>query len=519
MKKGKANNSLPFTSLAKHKTTYILIAIFIIAFLSRLWGIAGVGRTVDEEPGAQEGYKLTELALHGNFTDDFWWKYSPDHPPLTKYIRGIVTRPDIIGFTNDKRPIFSYDFYFARTFSTVLVAFTAVMVAFIALRFISVFTAIASGIIFSLIPHLLGHSQSIMWEPYILFFFTATIASFLCFLQKPTRKLATLTGICLGLSVLVKESNILLPPLMALIFLVWWKFSGRKDSKKRLVHIVYIYITGLLLFFMLWPMPFYHLDYIIPFTQKLRLSNTLSIPEVFFGRLLLVPKSYYPIYLLITTPILILTLVLFGIKDIAKNKQWYVIAILVWFTFPFIQTLYPMRQHGLRYIIEIYAPLSIIAAYGLDNLFPKILTNNWLKSLSLLLVAFSSIIPLYKIAPYYYDYFNILVGGTRHVYNTRSFQQGWWGQGAKEAGEYLYRNASSSARVGIAISPGNHVMPQIKNMHMIPYQPSEEYDYIVLNHYNIIREGFDDSSIKKHYNMVYAVDADGAKLVYIYKKR
>lgn len=519
MKKGNVkNNTLPFNRITRYKTALILVFVFIFALSFRLWGLGDVGRTVDEEPGAQEAYKLTELALKGNFSDDFWWKYSPDHPPLTKYIRGIVTRPDIVRFKNNT-PIFSYDFTFARLFSAVLTSLTAVMVAFIGIRYISRFVGLTAGVIFSLIPPLLGHSTSIMWEPYILFFFTATVVSFLHFLKTPSIKVTILTGMLLGLSVLVKESNILLPPLMLLLYVIWWKFSNRKDGEKRLVKIIGIYFIGFVTFFALWPMPFFHLDYIIPFTQKLRLSSALSVPEVFFGRLLLVPKIYYPVYLLITTPILVLALLFLGTKDILVKRSWLLFALLLWFLFPFIQTLYPMRQQGLRYIIEIYTPLSIIAAYGLENLFPRSITGIWLKGISLVFLALTILIPLYKISPYYYDYFNILVGGPGYVYQVRSFQQGWWGQGTKEAGEYLKTHAPENARVGLAISPGNNVMPQVKKMTMTPYMPSERYDYVILNHYNIIREGFDDTEIKKQYNLVYTVDADGAKLVYIYKRK
>lgn len=501
----------------KH-VTLILIFVFLFALILRVWNLSGYGRTVDEEAGAQEGYHLTTLALQGNFSDDYWWKHSPDHPPLTKYIRGIVTRPDIVGFTKEQVPIFSYDFTFARLFSAILTSLTACIVAYLALRYFSPFVGLSAGVIFSLIPPLVGHSQSIMWEPYILFFFTATIASFLYFLEDPSKKSILLTGVLLGLSVLVKESNVLLPPLMLLLFGIWWKFSGQKDTQKRLVKIFAIYCVGFLIFFLLWPMPFFHLDYVVPFTQKLRLGNSLSIPEVFFGRLLLVPKTYYPIYLLITTPILVLALLFLGIKDSLSKRSWILFAILAWFVFPFLQTLYPMRQHGLRYIIEIYAPLSIIAAYGLENLFPKTIANRGLKVAVLLLLAIIMLVPIYKISPYYFDYFNVLIGGPRHVYESRSFQQGWWGQGAKEAGEYLKRNAKKNTKVGFAISPGN-TMPQIKNMSVVPYKPSETYDYVILNHYNIIREGFDDTAIKKQYNLVYTVDADGAKLVYVYKKK
>ena len=95
---------------------------------------------------------------------------------------------------------------------------------------------------------------------------------------------------------------------------------------------------------------------------------------------------------------------------------------------------------------------------------------------------------------------------------------GWWGQGIKEAGLYLERNADKRSTVGLAISP-IHVMYLLPDLIATKYSDKSQYDYVVVNYFNVLREGFDDSTIRKNYNNMYSVLADGAPLVDIYKKK
>ena len=82
---------------------------------------------------------------------------------------------------------------------------------------------------------------------------------------------------------------------------------------------------------------------------------------------------------------------------------------------------------------------------------------------------------------------------------------------------YLDKNAKLDSKVGIALSP-SHVMPNLTKFDIKKYNASEKYDYIIVNYYNILREGFDDSNIREKYNPVYFVNADGAILVTVYKR-
>ena len=88
----------------------------------------------------------------------------------------------------------------------------------------------------------------------------------------------------------------------------------------------------------------------------------------------------------------------------------------------------------------------------------------------------------------------------------------------REAGIYIENNAKKGSTVGLALSP-SHVFPPIKDFKASLYEDDRIYDYVVVNYYNIIREGFDEKKIKEKYKPIYFVKAQEAILVTVYKRK
>jgi hypothetical protein len=272
-------------------------------------------------------------------------------------------------------------------------------------------------------------------------------------------------------------------------------------------------------------MPYFHLDVISAINQKIWLVKT-SPPVIFWGRLMLSPKIYFVTLFLVTTPLLIMLAALLGARKIDKTKNWVLFSLLLWFAFPFIQSFYPWRVHGVRYIIEIYAPLSIIAAIGINYLLEFLKqTGLKVKMLAFILTFLYLLIIIMQVKPYFLDYFNVLVGGSKGVYTKQYFELGWWGQGLGEAGSYLQTHAKKNSTIALFISP-LHVFPPIKNQRLIPidpnkgiYNPKVKYDYVVVNYFHVLREGFNNSGIKSDYKLIHQVVVDGAPLVDIYERK
>ncbi len=506
-------------TLSNRPIFFLSLFIFFLAFSLRIWNLNEMGQVWDENSLLRNyAYYHIRDAKNLDFGNEFWWKGTPDHPPLVRYLRGIASIPDIKAWDNKGFPIYNYDLTYNRMLSVLLTSFAAVLVFLIGARYISLYSGFAAGMIFSMMPIPLGHSQIAMFEPLSLFFFTASIFTFFLFLEKPDKKKMILAGIALGLALLSRETHIMLAPMMLIILFIKNRTTTNKDRKSLFYKTLIIFGIAFLTFFSLWPMPFFHLSYVYHYFVDLRVNVTTSIPEVFFGKLMFVPIPYYFVYFIITTPFIILLFSLIGLKKIDRSKNWIWYSLILWFCFPFLMSFYPKREQGIRYIIQICAPLALIAGLGFETLASRFTKKVNYKLLLLLPLFLYQFIILLRITPYYIDYFNILVGGAKGVYEKRLFHLAWWGEGIKEAFTYLDKNAPKDSTIGIATSP-SHILPPLPGRKIIPYKDSDMYDYVVVNFYHIVRIGFDDSKVRRDYRVVYSAIADGAHLVQVYRKK
>ncbi len=537
--------------------------IFLFSLGLRLYTLNQMGATWDESAQVVDGYNMIELLKQGDFNNPYWYNHQ-SHPALTKYIYGLTGHLDATSHKNPhpvfKRgePLFLYDLPSSHLVSALFGAASVIAVVLIGWTYISPYVGISSGIIFSMLPFFIGLSQIASIESMLMFFFTTSVYLFLKFLRKQNILWVIITGISIGLALETKYTNILLLPLLIWIYLIWYVHEGKKRTSVWNKKVFLIFLIGIVVYILLWPQPWLHLDTFFSLNYDLRVATTqMSIPEVFFGRLMFVPKLYYVVMFLITTPLIALVFFFVGLYatsnrfsvhhpvkilpitvalfkktlvdfflftnsipqyHIIKKNMWVLFVLVVWFAFPFIQSFYNFRQHGVRYIIEIYAPFSLLAAVGFDYIIRKVTIIAWKKCLLFSLFVLYLGIVLYRISPYYLDYFNGVVGGTNTVYEKRLFQLGWWGQGIKEAAYYVDTHAAKGSTVGLAVVPLG-VVPPLKNVKTSEYSPSRKYDYVLVNYFNIVREGFDDRQVIKDYYPVYMVTADQAGLVTVYKRK
>lgn len=504
------------------KKFFVIASVFIFAFAFRVWDLKNMGRTWDEGAYVRQGVEFVELFKKRDFGNKFWYD-NFDHPPLARYLFGIAGDSDIVSYENNL-PELTYGYFKPRLISVFLSSITVALITLFTWEYISPFAGISSGIILSLLPFFLGFSQLATLESPIMFIFTASVYSFIKFLEKSfSKKWIIICGVLSGLALLVKQSNALLFPLFG-IFYVIWRFPSLEKNYKKLLHkklvsLIIIPVIASLTFIILWPMPFLHLKEVIAFHNAMWVRNTnLSPPEVFFGRLMLVPKIYYVVMFFITTPGVVLILFFIGVLRIDKKRTWIELCVLAWFAFPFIQSLYPFKQHGVRYVIEIYAPLAIISGIGLEYLCDKLHFGKLGKfGLFGILITYLLIVAI-KQSPYYIDYFNEVVGGSSGVYKTKMFQLGWWGEGTAEAVYYVSKIAKPAQRVGVIFNQVS-VAPLPKNIRVETYDKRKVFDYVILNYFSVLREGFDAAEIYRDYKKIHSVFTNGAPIVDVYKRK
>ena len=506
----------------KNKKIIIIFAIFILSLILRLWNLNQMGRTWDEAAYVEVGNTFIKLIEKGDFLNKYFYQWL-DEPPLARYVYGAFSFFD--HNNGGKQNVFNYDYTSAHVASALISSFSVVIVVLLGFEFISTEIGIYSGVILSMLPLFVGYSQISTLESILFFTFTSSVYAFFRFLKKSTYINSGVVGVFIGLSILSKFTNILVVPLLLLIFITR-KIQTGKDVENKFKKGLIFLISSISTFFILWPVAFFNPLKVISFSVKLRssLGKYPSI-EVFFGKLIHVPIFYYFVFFLITTPLVILFLFFLGSKYISdygrkalnKENKWIYYSLVIWFCFPFIQSFYNFRQQGIRFIIEIYAPLALISAIGFDYLCHKLTKKIINKLLLLFILILYLLIVLLRITPYYLDYFNAVVGGTKTVYEKGLFEIGWWGQGLREAGYYLRDHAAKGSSIGLAVSP-IEVFPPLGGFKVSSYSDNKKYDYIVVNYFHVLREKFDDSYIKNHYKLIYTVKADGGVLVFVYKR-
>lgn len=509
------------------KLWLLSLLIFLFAFGLRLWNLNMMGRWGDEQSYLEKGYALVELAKKGDFSNSFWYNEAADHPPFASYIYGLASYLDFIKYDPDAprnffsnlkgAPVYHYDITYTRLISVLVSSFAVVLVFLIGTQYFSTFIGITSSVFLAMLPHFLGFSQLLTLESWIVFLFTFCVFAYLRYLDTGKSRYLIVTGIVTGLALEIKESNILIFPFYIVTFYTWNILTKNKQINSK--HFFKLLLITIITCFIVWPMPWFHPVEYIKNLYRAWFSNSGLIPELIFGRLMGAGFYYYPIAFLITTPLVILILSFIGIKEsFKKSGKKYYAAVIIWFIVPFLMMFFHHRQHMVSYIIEFYAPLTILAAIGFAyilNLFTK---NKRIQYIFICIPVIYLLIILINTSPYYLTYFNELVGGTKNVYMNRLFFIGWFGEGLKWPGVYIAENAPKNSRIGIALNPGT-TLYRDPVLNYEKFEQNKKYDYVVVNYFNIVRSGFDINILKKDYKLVYIEKSNGAELAYVYKHK
>lgn len=504
---------------------FFLILVLLFSLGVRLINLNQMGRTADEDYIVQKGWKFVSMAEAKDFSNSYWYSV-PDHPPVANYLYGLASELDVRGYNSSQIssdntykgvPVFSYDLTYGRLLSVLLSSLTILLVTLFGWEYISPFVGVTAGLIMSAIPFYLGLSQIVFLEIPLALFFTGAVYAFFAAASRKSTLYAILAGILTGIALEVKQTAFLLFPLFLALYLQWRFFRSKSKYRLSRAQLWYFLIATVLSYIIVWPMPLFHLSYYISFTYNTWLQGN-GYPEWFFGGLHIDPIYYYTVYFLIIIPLLLLLFFFFGVYKALSSKQVTLLSVVLWIAVPFIgQSLFSLRQHELRYVVEIFAPLSLLVAYGLEEA-AAVLPFKQAKYFLLILTMIYMLFILWQQTPYYLDYFNELVGGTKNVYDKKWFQFGWGGPGEKAGGIYIIQHAHKGQRVGEALDPSKN-LPTVSWLKYSQYNESKHYDWVVVNYYDVIRDGFNESQVREKYQLVYTVYDNGAPLVHVYRQK
>ncbi len=502
------------------------ILLFLFSITLSLYNLTASGRWTDEFFYVSKGHHTIELLKKGLVTHPYFLVEGADHPLTAVYVYGLASYLDltyidhahIVPEVGLYQPHFDYDLFFTRLIAVVVSALSVLLTYIFCLRFFSYFVAVASSSILMTLPHFLGYSQKVSLESWCVL--TFSLAVVFCFEYLRSKKLiyAILIGIFSGVTLTVKQSNILIFPFLVLTFSYYKYFLKDKNLSYKSVFVVAL--TTIITIFITYPMPFLNPQTFWHTTYDAWFVNGGKIPELIFGKMIGAPIVYYFIAISITTPLIILILLLTGGFEIirTKRKPLY-ITLLIWFVVPFFMMFFAARQHMVRYIIQVYVPMAIISAIGLKAIAPIFIKDKRFHLLILVPVVVYSMVIIFQTTPYYLTYYNELIGGTKRVYSEKLFLLGWFSEGLKSVSNYIKNNVTPGSRIGYAVNAGFGAVDQIPGYTHLRYDKNLEYDYVVVTVFDVTRGGFDEKTLLPKYKAVYEEKGNGLVVARIYKNR
>ncbi|MEK6222774.1 MAG: phospholipid carrier-dependent glycosyltransferase [Chloroflexota bacterium] len=266
-----------------------------------------------------------------------------------------------------------------------------------------------------------------------------------------------ITGVAFGLSLLSKSPGIFLLPMLGLMTLIAILQKDKQESlsvKLKFFGLPYLQtiLIGAGTFFVLWPAmwvaPIDAINNV--FISAFKFAAGGHDTAVFFNGRVFIDKNigldlieFYPItYLWRATPVVLLGIILFIFSVIRKksiqqenNDQLFLnILGIMAVTFAIFMTL--GGKKFARYLIPAYLPLDLLAGVVWVKLLTQWEKSNRFLSAKIIIPALLLIQFLLgaQHAPYYYAYFNPLMGGGTKAQQHLTIG---WGEGLDQAANYL----------------------------------------------------------------------------------
>jgi hypothetical protein len=506
---------------------WLLIIPFLTSLIFGLYQINASGETWDENYRYQSGRKYISNWLDLDFSYDSWgWQF--EHPPIGRYPYGVAAIFTERLFPHDPSYM-TNNLTFARSLSVLQTSVTAVFIYLIGRLLFSSQIGLLAGVIYSLLPNTLAVSRLVSHEAPMTMYFTICIYFFFKALkQSGNSKNYLWSGIFLGLALGSRFNNWLLLLLLPILYgLFNWKTLWRKSEIRLPANLILLFPIGLLVFFITWPWlwgaPF---DRFIQSLNFWREQGKGATNHSYF---------YYLQFYLVTTPVVVLALHLVYVLRLLKEKNKWLLALLFWFLTPYLFSLARYQQGGFHYVASSLAPMSLMAALGAEWL-AQLTVKRWRRIQSVWIPGALTILILVFIDahffPYYLDYYNVTVGGPVGAFK-KGFPVGNWGNGAKEAVDYVNRTAPTSATVTLAVQPElaapplrgdltkiSQIRPEInlpidllpgkgKDFYTDIPPPEKRGDYLIVYWTPLIIPDF--------YEKIYESTVDGYSLAQVYK--
>lgn len=503
------------------KKWLIPLLIFVISLTIRLIGINSQGQTWDEIAYYDAGKSYVSNVYHLDFNPSDW-RATYESPPVAKWIYGIA------GIPSYKNVDISDKFTFGRIASAIMGSLVVLLVYMFSLvLFKSKKTALVSALILAFLPHFIAHNKVEGLETPSALFYALTLFLFYLGLTKKSSYFIW-TGLACGLALGTRFNNGHVIFAMLILALLFYSIKWNELNKSKFSYLILLIpIIGAALVYLLWPWlwgDFWnHVNQTRAFLETQLNGQKSGAVTDWFLNAKVVPPWYYYIYCFIaTTPILILISLLIHLFKTIKQISFPKLFLWVWFLVPIISmSIVGFKQDGIRYIFPVLVPLAMISGCTVTDLFSKDKFNNIVSGIIIIYLLIISVL----IYPYYLDYYSETVGGTKTVYEKRSFEIGWWGEGLEQGYRYLNNNANADQRVLVLVYPdysneriADHIQATVAKQVINKDVTDLNFDYIITNpayywYHPIPIVNLND------YQVAYEVKAMSAPIATVYKRK
>lgn len=296
-----------------------------------------------------------------------------------------------------------------------------------------------------------------------------SLLAFLVYREERSRAAFVLSAVAAGLAWLTKSTGLFLVPWIILLQLIYLRSDrGEAGRQKSVIHHTGVLAAwggmAVLVFCLLWPAM-----WVDPIGSLVRVfSDAIGYaqgghesPVFFNGKIYpggeIPDLSFYLInFLWRTTPIILLGLlalpVLFIQKQLDLRQRW-ALATLVLFALGFSAFMTLGLKKFDRYMMPSIAPLDLAAGIGLVWLagyvaqFVREKSKSALIGIILLGIVSVQAVLAWRAYPYFFSYYNPLLGGGRRAADV---MQIGWGEGLDQAADYINRKPNAEQLLVLA---------------------------------------------------------------------
>jgi 4-amino-4-deoxy-L-arabinose transferase-like glycosyltransferase len=310
--------------------------------------------------------------------------------------------------------------------------------------------ALMGATLLALDPFHLALSRVFHVDAMLASFMTLSVLSLLVYLKGHHRRYLLASGIAAGLAFLTKSPASILIPFAAVMIAGhnFFREKGRQGSYGKQIACSILTLAGwsaamAIIVVLLWPSMW--VDAVGTLRRVIeQVSGYAGSPHersnFFLGQMRPDPGPlFYPVALLFRlTPLTLVgfvTLTFSSVRGKAQVLKPYIVSLLI-YTFLFLAFISAGAKKFDRYLLPIFPTVDILAAVGLQHL-AKAIHSRWpsltLSRTWLLIWMLQAVFTLPQ-HPYYFSYYNPLVGGASQA--SRTILVGW-GEGLDKAARYL----------------------------------------------------------------------------------